>query len=157
MSNVDTGNLTGTTGTDSITLTGAQLNAILIGSGTINLGSGTGDTINLTSTSSDLNTLGASNTSIQGVEAISAAEAAAGVTITLSGQTEAFSITGSAQADAITGGAGADTIAPAAATTRSTWPTATSPRASRSTAVPKRSDGPIVLTNGTTVDFSPAR
>ena len=59
MSNIDTGNLTGTSGTDSITLTGAQLNAILIGSGTINLGSGTGDTINLTSTSSDLNTLGA--------------------------------------------------------------------------------------------------
>ena len=59
MSNIDTGNLIGTTGTDSITLTGAQLNAILTGSGTINLGSGTGDTINLTSTSSDLNTLGA--------------------------------------------------------------------------------------------------
>ena len=59
LSNIDTGNLIGTTGTDSITLTGAQLNAILTGSGTINLGSGTGDTINLTSTSSDLNTLGA--------------------------------------------------------------------------------------------------
>ena len=111
MSNIDTGNLTGTSGTDSITLTGAQLNAILTGSGTINLGSGTGDTINLTSTSSDLNTLGASNTSIQGVEAISAATAGAGVTITLSGQTEAFSITGSANADAITGGTGGDTIA----------------------------------------------
>ena len=111
MSNIDTGNLIGTSGTDSITLTGAQLNAILIGSGTINLGAGTGDTINLTSTSSDLNTLGASNASIQGVEAISAATAGAGVTITLSGQTEAFSITGSANADTITGGEGADTIA----------------------------------------------
>ena len=111
MSNVETGNLTGTSGTDSITLTGAQLDAILIGSATINLGSGTGDTINLTSTSADLNTLGASNSSIQGVEAISAATAAAGVTITLSGQTEAFSITGSANADTITGGEGADTIA----------------------------------------------
>ena len=111
MSNVETGNLTGTTGTDTMTLTGAQLDAILIGSGTINLGSGTGDTINLTSTSSDLNTLGATNASIQGVEAISAATAAAGVTITLSGQTEAFAITGSAQADTITGGEGADTIA----------------------------------------------
>ena len=111
MSNIDTGNLTGTSGTDSITLTGAQLNAILTGSATINLGSGTGDTINLTSTSSDLNTLGASNSSIQGVEAISAATAGAGVTITLSGQTEAFSITGSANADTITGGTGGDTIA----------------------------------------------
>ncbi len=93
-----------------MTLSGAQLDAILIGTGTINLGSGTGDTINLTSTSADLNTLGANNNSIQGVEAISAAGAAAGVTITLSGQTEAFTITGSNQADTITGGTGADTI-----------------------------------------------
>jgi Ca2+-binding RTX toxin-like protein len=111
MSNIDTGNLIGTTGNDSITLAGAQLNAILTGSGAINLGSGTGDTINLTSTSSDLNTLGATNASIQGVEAISAATAGAGVTITLSDQTEAFSISGSANVDTITGGAGADTIA----------------------------------------------
>ena len=110
VSNVETGNLTGTTGTDTVTLTGAQLDAILIGAGTINLGAGTGDTINLTSTSTDLNTLGATNASIQGVEAISAAGAAAGVTITLSGQTEAFTITGSSQADTITGGIGADTI-----------------------------------------------
>ena len=94
-----------------MTLSGAQLDAILIGSGTINLGSGTGDTINLTSTSADLNTLGANNNSIQGVEAISAAGAAAGVTITLSGQSEAFTITGSSQADTITGGTGADDTA----------------------------------------------
>ena len=93
-----------------MTLTGAQLDAIIIGTGTINLGTGTGDTINLTSTSADLNTLGATDASIQGVEAISAAGAAAGVTITLTGQTEAFTITGSAQADTITGGTAADTI-----------------------------------------------
>ena len=110
ISNVETGNLTGTSGTDTVTLTGAQLDAILIGAGTINLGAGTGDTINLTSTSADLNTLGATNNSIQGVEAISAAGAAAGVTITLGGQTEAFTITGSNQADTITGGSAADTI-----------------------------------------------
>src|SRR4029453_9445387 len=85
LSNIDTGNLIGTSGTDSITLTGAQLNAILIGSGTINLGSGTGDTINLTSTSSDLNTLGATNASITGVEAISAASAAGGLPTTPEG------------------------------------------------------------------------
>ncbi|WP_170303904.1 calcium-binding protein, partial [Reyranella soli] len=112
MSNIDTGNLTGTSGSDSITLSGAQLDAILIGSGTINLGSGSSDTINLTSTSSDLNILGSnSNTSIQGVEAISAATAAAGVTINLSGQTEGFSITGSANTDTIVAGAGNDSIA----------------------------------------------
>ena len=91
-------------------LTGAQLDAILIGAGTINLGGGTGDTIDLTSTSADLNTLGATNASIQGVEAISAATAGAGVTITLSAQSEGFAITGSANADIITGGTGVDTI-----------------------------------------------
>ena len=107
---VETGNLTGTAGTDTVTLSGAQLDAIVIGAGTINLGTGAGDTINLTSTSADLNTLGATNASIAGVEAISAASAATGVTITLNGQTEAFAITGSAQADIITGGTAADTI-----------------------------------------------
>jgi Ca2+-binding RTX toxin-like protein len=110
VSSVEVGNLIGTTGTDTVTLSGAQLNAILIGTGTINLGDGNGDTINLTSTSSDLNSLGTTNASIQGVEAISASGAAAGVTITLSGQTEAFALTGSNQADTITGGSGADTI-----------------------------------------------
>jgi Ca2+-binding RTX toxin-like protein len=110
VSNVETGNLTGTSGTDTVTLSGTQLNTILIGSGTINLGAGTGDTINLTSTSTDLNTLGATDGSIQGVEAISASGAAAGVTITLGGQSEAFAISGSGQADTLTGGAGADTI-----------------------------------------------
>ncbi len=110
VSNVETGNLIGTAGTDTVTLSGAQLDAILIGTGTINLGAGIGDTINLTSTSSDLNNLGATNASIQGVEAISASGAAAGVTIALTGQTEAFAVTGSNQADTITGGAGADTL-----------------------------------------------
>ena len=108
VSNVTTGNLTGTSGNDD-TLTGAQLDAIIIGAGTINLGAGT-DTINLTSTSADLNTLGATNASIQGVEAISAATAGSGVTITLSGQTEGFTITGSSGADTITGGSGNDNI-----------------------------------------------
>ena len=82
---VETGNLTGTTGTDSMTLTGAQLDAIIIGAGTINLEEATGDndTINLTTTSSKLNTLGADTATdrIQGVEAISALPAnASGVT-----------------------------------------------------------------------------
>ena len=108
----------------------------LIGSGTINLGAGTGDTINLTSTSADLNTLGATNNSIQGVEAISAAGAAAGVTITLGGQTEAFAITGSAQADIITGGPAADTIDAGGGDDTINMPTASSLPASRSRAAP---------------------
>ena len=78
LSNVTTGNLTGTSGTDTVTLTGAQLDAILVGSGTVNLAGGSGDTINLTSTSADLNTLGATDASIQGVEALSAATAGSG-------------------------------------------------------------------------------
>ena len=161
MSNIDTGNLIGTSGTDSITLTGAQLDAILIGSGTINLGSGTGDTINLTSTSSDLNTLGATDASIQGVEAISAATAGAGVTITLSGQTEAFSITGSANADTITGGTGGDTIVAgsgndtiAAGGGNDTINLANGDFASGKSIDGGANSDTIVLTNGTTVDFS---
>ena len=59
VSNITIGNLTGTGGTDSVTLTGAQLDAIIQGAGVgISLGAGSGDTINLTSTSIDLNTLG---------------------------------------------------------------------------------------------------
>ncbi len=58
ISNVETGNLTGTSGTDTVTLSGTQLDAIIIGSGTINLGTGTGDTINLTSTSTTLTASG---------------------------------------------------------------------------------------------------
>ena len=126
VSNVTTGNLTGTSGNDSITLTGAQLDAIIIGAGTINLGAGT-DTINLTSTSADLNTLGATNASIQGVEAISAATAGSGVTITLSGQTEGFTITGSANNDTITGGRGADTITGGAGVDRFVFNSGSSP------------------------------
>jgi hypothetical protein len=68
------------------------------------------DVLNITSTSADLNTLGATDALITGLETISASAAAAGVTITLSGQTEAFTITGSANADTITGGSGNDTL-----------------------------------------------
>ena len=109
-SGIETGNLVGDGGNNSVTLTGGQLDAILEGSGTINLGGGVTDTINLTSTSADLNTLGATDGLISGVEYISAASAGAGVTIDLNGQTEAFDITGSGSADTITGGSGGDDI-----------------------------------------------
>lgn len=110
MGGVERSNLGGTGSNDTITLTGAQLDAIIAGTGIINLGAGSGDRINLTSTSSDLNALGAGDSSIQGVEVISAASAAAGVTISLAGQTEAFALTGSSFADDIRGGHGADTL-----------------------------------------------
>ena len=90
-------------------MTGAQVNAILIGTGTIDTGAGT-DTLNITSTSADLNTWGATDALISNLENISASAAAAAVTINMSGQTESFSITGSANADTLTGGSGADTI-----------------------------------------------
>ncbi len=96
--------LIGSTGNDTVTLSGAQLNGFT----SINLGDGTADTINLTSTSTGLNSL--SNTALQGVEAISAAGAATGVTINVSNQTEGFTITGSSGANSITGGSGNDTI-----------------------------------------------
>ncbi len=110
MSGIETGNLVGDGGNNSVTLTGGQLDAILQGSGTIDLGGGATDTINITSTSADLNTLGATDGSISGVEYISASSAGAGVTIDLNGQTEAFDITGSGSADTITGGTGGDNI-----------------------------------------------
>ena len=77
------------------------------GADTVDGGGGT-DTIALTATSADLN--GAGNNRIVNVEAVSAAGAAAGVTINLAGQIEGFTITGSAFADTITGGQDADTI-----------------------------------------------
>ena len=63
VSNVELGNLTGTVSGDSMTLTGVQLDAIIIGGGVIDLGAGA-DAINITSTSADLNALGATDTSI---------------------------------------------------------------------------------------------
>ena len=66
------------------------------------------DTIMLTATSPDLNA--ASDAQIVNVEAISAATAAAGVTIDLHNQTEGFTITGSGYDDTMTGSFGADII-----------------------------------------------
>jgi T1SS-143 domain-containing protein len=109
VSNVEVGNLTGTGNADTITLTGAQLNAILI-SGTIDLGLGT-DTINLTSHSSDLVTLGnTSNASIVGVEVFSAATATGTVTFDFAAQSEGLKLVGSRFDDTITGGTGGDII-----------------------------------------------
>ncbi|MBK8817057.1 MAG: cadherin-like domain-containing protein [Methylococcaceae bacterium] len=109
LANISTGNLRGTTSNDTVALNGAQLNSIIIGGGNIDLGQGS-DTINLTSTSSDLNGLGAVNNNITGVEAISASTATNGVTISLTGQSEGFTVTGGLGADNLTGGTGADSI-----------------------------------------------
>ena len=160
IANITTGNLVGTAGNETVTMSGAQLDAIIIGAGTIDLGGGT-DTINLTSTSADLNALGATDASISGVEVISAAGAAAGATITLTGQTEGFTITGGNGADVITGGAGADIISAGggADTVAGGLGNDTINLASGNFIAGESIDGgadsdAIVLTNATTVDFS---
>lgn len=129
VSNVEAGNVTGSGGADTLTLTGAQLDAIIQANGTIDFAGGS-DTIALTSTSTDLN--GLSDARLVNVETVSAAGASAGVTINLGNQTEAMTITGSASGDAITAstgtgtvinaGAGADTVTiNAAALTSRNW------------------------------------
>ena len=100
---VNVENLVGSSGNDSVTMTGAQLN----GFSSINLGGGN-DTLNITSTSTGLNAL--SDSALSGVEVISAADATSGVTINLSNQTEGFTIIGSNYTDTITGGHGDDVI-----------------------------------------------
>ena len=109
ISQVSTGNLTGSGGDDTLTLTGAQLNAILIGaSSKIDLGAGT-DTINLTTQPDELNNLNwRGDWSIAGVEAIKADKVTTGVWISLNGQREAFTLIGSNYDDTLECGAGAD-------------------------------------------------
>ena len=130
VSNVETSNLTGSSGADTLTLTGAQLDAIIQAAGTIDLAGGSTDTIALTSTSADLT--GLADGRLVNVETVSASGAATGVTINLGAQTETMTITGSASGDALTAstgnnsvvsaGAGADTVTiNAAALTTRAW------------------------------------
>jgi Domain of unknown function (DUF5801)/RTX calcium-binding nonapeptide repeat (4 copies) len=107
LTDIENHNMVGSSGADSITLTGAQLDAFIGNATTINLGGGT-DTIHLTSTSTDLN--GLSDGALAGVEIISAAGAGGAVKINLSNQTEAFTIIGGNGADTLVGGAGGDTL-----------------------------------------------
>ncbi len=81
--NVETGILSSTIYVN-VTLTGEQLDAIIIGAGKIDFRRVDQNTINLKSTSADLNTL--ANGSITGVVRIDASLATAGVTMNLSGR-----------------------------------------------------------------------
>ncbi|MDD9900723.1 MAG: type I secretion C-terminal target domain-containing protein [Alphaproteobacteria bacterium] len=110
VANVETGNLIGTSGNDTITLLGAQLDAIVVGTGFINFDAGSVDIMNLLSTSSTLNTLGSTDSAIQGLEIISAASASAAVTITVTLQTEDFTVTGGGFSDFLLSGQGDDII-----------------------------------------------
>ncbi len=109
ITNTETGNVVGSTGNDTLTITGAQLDQLLIGAGVMNFDTGT-DVLNLTSTSADLNILGATDGSITGLEEIDASTAGAAVTIDLGGQTEGFIVTGGGFSDIITTGSGDDII-----------------------------------------------
>ncbi|MEZ5902633.1 MAG: type I secretion C-terminal target domain-containing protein [Alphaproteobacteria bacterium] len=109
VTNVEGGYLIGSANADTLTASGAQLDALVYGTGTINMSANT-DVINLTSTSTTLNTLGATDGSILGLETINASTAAAAVTIDLNAQTEDFSVIASDNGDNITMGSGADII-----------------------------------------------
>ena len=108
--NVETVKLVGTAGDDKLTLTGAQLDAILSGTASNSIDFGEGfDTIILTGDSAVFDRV--ANGSIENVELISATGVTANLVIDLSGQAEGLKITGGAGDDTITGGAGVDTIA----------------------------------------------
>ena len=85
-------------------ITGSSGNDTIVGADTEDGGTGT-DTLTLSGTSADLNA--ATNEQLVNVEKITTSAAA---TITLSSQTEGFTITGSSGIDNITGGTGADTL-----------------------------------------------
>lgn len=78
-----------------------------VGIDVINGGSGR-DTLELVTTSADLNS--AANDQLVSVEVVTAENASSGVTISLANQSEGFTIAGSALSDNIRGGAGRDTI-----------------------------------------------
>ena len=97
--------ITGGSGNDVIyTAAGNDTIVGFVGADTVDGGAGT-DTLTLSGTSATLNT--ATNEQLVNVEAITTGAAA---TITLSNQTEGFSITGSSGIDNITGGSGSDLI-----------------------------------------------
>ncbi len=110
VTNVENGFLTGSAADDTLTISGGQLDAIIFGAGTIDFGGGTGDTLNLTSASTDLIALAATDSNLQGLEEINFSTAAGAATLDLTSQTEDFTITGSTNNDNLTAGLGSDTI-----------------------------------------------
>ena len=112
VTNVENGFLTGSTSDDDLTISGAQLDALVFGAGTIDFDTGS-DVLNLTLTSVNLNTLGATDASIEGLETIDLTIATTNVTIDLNGQSENFTVIGSdlnTTNDNITTGSGDDNI-----------------------------------------------
>ena len=88
--NAESGFLIGSASNNTLTITGAQLDNLVFGAGTIDFAGGGTDILNLTSTSVNLNTLGATDASVEGLEQIISTAATAGVTIDFNGQAEGF-------------------------------------------------------------------
>ncbi|NQZ13705.1 MAG: type I secretion C-terminal target domain-containing protein [Alphaproteobacteria bacterium] len=109
VSNLESSSIIFSTGADDLTITGAQLDAFTTGLTTLNALGGS-DSLNITSTSTALNNYGANDANLLNLETIDASGAAAGVTVTMSGQSEGFTITGGVAADTLTGGTSADVI-----------------------------------------------
>jgi hypothetical protein len=112
--NVENVGLVGTSGGDMLRLTGRQLDAMLAGSGGIDLGSGD-DTIVLTSVSRELNLLGAIDDvlltdTIAGVNTFDLSEGEGRMTLDLSGQSEQIDVYGSLFNDRIIGGSGRNVL-----------------------------------------------
>jgi Ca2+-binding RTX toxin-like protein len=100
--------ITGSSGADAISA-GSGDDRIIGFAGADRLNGGSGrDTLEILATSADLNS--ASNDQLVSVEVVTATNAASGVVINLTNQTEGFSIVGSGFADKIRGGMGRDTI-----------------------------------------------
>ncbi|MBN9580317.1 MAG: VWA domain-containing protein [Afipia sp.] len=100
LTGVQTVNVIGSAGADTLTLTGAQLTSLISSGATIDLGNGA-DTLTISG-----NFAASNDDQIKGVENIMFS----GTTLVLSSETEGFNITGSSGANTIIGSSGNDTI-----------------------------------------------
>ncbi len=121
ITSAENGRIIGDGSDNSVTMTGAQIDAILNGTGVIDFGGGTNDILNITSTSLQLNTYGSlgGEGRIENLETISASGAGSAVTIDLGNQSDDIdligsnfddTVTGTTGDNILTGGTGVDTI-----------------------------------------------
>jgi Ca2+-binding RTX toxin-like protein len=109
VSGLESSSIVASAGVDNLTITGAQFDSFTTGLTTLNFLGGA-DVLNVTSTSANLNTYGSNDGNLLGLETIDASGAGSGVTISMSAQTEVFTLTGSGFNDTLIGGSAADNI-----------------------------------------------